>query len=84
MGQGSGHDLPGAPDQGLTRLQSRHSHLKLEVLSQAHGIVGRIGFFPAVELMILLLRDLGFREGLHALPNRLTWLGLVHPGESPS
>lgn len=48
IGQESGPGLPGFPAQGLTRLSSRGSHLKLEVLFQAH-MVGGIGFLPAVE-----------------------------------
>lgn len=74
VGQGPGRDLTGSPALGLTRPQSRGSHPKLEVLSQAHEAFGRIHFFPAIELMeaylakILLLCDSGFRKGLNVLP----------------
>ena len=51
MGQESGHGLPGSCVQGLTRLSSRGSCLKLAALCQVHMVVGGIYFFPAIELM---------------------------------
>lgn len=51
MGQESGRGLPGSCVQGLTRLSSRGSCLKLAVLCQVHVVVGGIYFFPAIELM---------------------------------